>query len=80
MNDMMMTSRLMSPSDLIEITGRRRYSKQADWFKEQFGVAVTQRDDHSVVMTWATYEALSARKAGLAPGIAGPQPVELCFD
>lgn len=75
-----MTKRLMSQADLVEITGKRRYSKQAEWFKEQFGITVAQRDDHSVVMTWATYEALSARKSGLAPAIAGAPTVELCFD
>jgi uncharacterized protein YbaA (DUF1428 family) len=75
-----MTNRLLSPVDLVEITGKKRYAKQAEWFKDQFGIAVTQRDDHSVVMTWATYEALSAKKAGLAPAGASSQTVELCFD
>lgn len=75
-----MTNRLMSPVDLVEITGKRRYSKQAEWFKDQFGITVTRRDDHSVVMTWATYEALAAKKAGLTSGVATSQPVELCFD
>jgi hypothetical protein len=75
-----MTNRLMSPVDLVAITGKRRYSKQAEWFKDQFGITVTQRDDRSVVMTWATYEALSAKKAGLAPIGSSSQPVELCFD
>jgi hypothetical protein len=75
-----MTSRLMSPADLVEITGKRRYSKQAEWFKERFGVTVTQRDDRSVVMTWSTYEALAAKKVGLAPTGDAPGIVELCFD
>lgn len=75
-----MTSRIMEPADLIAITGRRRYSKQAEWFREQYGVTVAQRDDHSVVMTWATYEALEAKKAGLAPSSASSRTVELCFD
>jgi hypothetical protein len=75
-----MANRLMSPVDLVEITGKRRYSKQAEWFKDQFGVTVTQRDDRSIVMTWSTYEALSARKVGLATGGNAPGIVELCFD
>ncbi|KAA1013219.1 DUF4224 domain-containing protein [Paraburkholderia panacisoli] len=75
-----MASRLMSPGDLVEITGKRRYSKQAEWFKDQFGVTVTQRDDRSIVMTWSTYEALAARKVGLATNGDGPGIVELCFD
>jgi hypothetical protein len=70
----------MSPTDLIEITGKRRYSKQAEWFKAQFGITVTQRDDRSVVMMWATYEALAARKVGIQPAIDVPGTVELCYD
>lgn len=75
-----MTDRLMTPADLVAITGKKRYAKQAEWFKGQFGINVTQRDDHSVVMTWATYEALAAKKAGLAPSSASSRTVELCFD
>lgn len=72
-------TRLMSQADLVQITGRARYTKQAEWFKREFGVDVPRRDDHSVVMTWATYEALSAKKAGLSTG-AAPRAVELCYD
>lgn len=75
-----MTNRLMSPVDLVEITGKRRYSKQAEWFKDQFGVTVARRDDRSIVMTWSTYEALAAKKVGLAPAGDSPGIVELCFD
>ncbi|MFM0141806.1 DUF4224 domain-containing protein [Paraburkholderia sp. RL18-085-BIA-A] len=73
-----MASRLMSPADLVEITGKRRYSKQAEWFKAQFGVTVTQRDDRSVVMTWATYEALAAQKVGLATSHSARPKAEVC--
>jgi len=75
-----MTARIMSPADLVEITGKKRYVKQAEWFKDQFGVPVSCRADGSVVMPWATYEALAAKKAGLTPSGASSQTVELCYD
>lgn len=74
-------NRLMSPPDLQAITGAKRYSKQAEWFRLWFAVEVPRRDDGSIVMTWATYESLSARRVGIMPASSlGPAPVELCFD
>jgi hypothetical protein len=69
----------MDQADLVKVTGKTRYAKQAEWFKREFGVDVPRRDDHSVVMTWATFEALNARKAGLGSTVAKPK-VELCYD
>lgn len=74
MNDRMMTS-----EQLVEITGKRRFSKQAEWFKTNYGIDAVRRDDGSVVMMWATFEALNARKAGLGATMAKPK-VELCYD
>jgi hypothetical protein len=71
-----MSEHLMSAADLERVTGKKRYSKQAAWFKDQFGVDVPRRHDHSVVMTWATYEALSAKKAGL--GASAPRRAQVC--
>lgn len=76
-----MSERLMEAADLERVTGKKRYSKQAEWFKTEFGVDVPRRDDHSVVMTWAAYEALCLRKMGLTSTSApGPAIVELCYD
>jgi len=76
----MSTDRLMTPADLEAVTGMKRYSKQAEWFKRQFGTDALRRADGSIVMTWATYEALAAGKAGIgSSGTARPR-VELCFD
>lgn len=73
--------RLLTPAALKRITGYTRYSRQAEWFKHEYGIDVTQRANHSIVLTWATYEALSAKKAGVGVGGNAPQPrVELCFD
>lgn len=60
-----MDARLMSETDLQEVTGKKRGSAQAAWFKRQFNVDVTRRGDGTIVLTWATFEALQARKAGL---------------
>ena len=57
-----------------------KQQETVDWFKKKFGVTVIQRDDRSIVMTWSTYEALTAREAGLATGSNAPAIVELCFD
>jgi hypothetical protein len=76
----MNTSPLMTPADLENVTGMKRYSKQVAWFKAQFGADVPRRADGSVVLTWATYEAMGARKAGIGANGAAVPRVELCFD
>jgi hypothetical protein len=61
-----MTIELMTSADIERVTGKKRYSKQVAWFREQFGVTVAQRSDGSPVMTWNTLEALIAKCAGVA--------------
>jgi hypothetical protein len=72
-------NRLLSPTDLVELTGLKRYTKQVEWFKRKFGIDAVCRGDGSIVMTWATYEALSAKKAGVG-AISAKPAVELCYD
>ncbi|WP_322068957.1 DUF4224 domain-containing protein [Paraburkholderia bannensis] len=60
-----MSERLMTAEDLARVTGKKRYGKQAEWFKAQFGINVVRCGDGSPVVTWATFEALQAKKAGL---------------
>jgi hypothetical protein len=55
----------MTTADLERVTGKKRYSKQAEWFKSQLGVDVMRCGDGSPVVTWATFEALQAKKMGL---------------
>jgi hypothetical protein len=47
------------------VTGKKRYTKQVEWFREQFGINVVRCGDGSPVVTWATFEALQAKRAGL---------------
>lgn len=61
-----MSDRLMTAEDLARVTGKKRYGKQAEWFKAQFGINVVRCGDGSPVVTWATFEALQAKKAGVA--------------
>lgn len=68
-----MSERLMSAADLHHVTGMKRYSKQIAWFRENFGVKVVCSRDGAPVVTWATFEALQARKAGLG---ASPSPAD----
>ncbi|CAD9226723.1 conserved hypothetical protein [Burkholderia cenocepacia] len=66
-----MSDRLLSPDDLIRVTGMKRYRKQAEWFKATFGIDVVTAANGAVIMTWSTFESLQAKKAGLvgdAPG------------
>jgi hypothetical protein len=56
----------MSAEDIERVTGKKRYGKQCDWFKAQFGINVVRCGDGSPVITWATFEALQAKKAGLS--------------
>ncbi|SEB24739.1 DUF4224 domain-containing protein [Paraburkholderia sartisoli] len=75
-----MNGRLMADDDLVRVTGKRRYSKQADWFKHEFGVDVTRAADGKLVMTWIQFDALLAKKNGTATDGRTAQPVELCYD
>jgi hypothetical protein len=74
-----MSERLMDAADIVRLTGLKRYSKQAEWFKTNFNIDVVRCADGSIVMTWAQFDALMARRAGIATGAAAP-PVELCYD
>lgn len=56
----------MTLAELERVTGKKRYSKQVAWFREQFGINVVRCGDGSPVVTWATFEALQAKKAGLS--------------
>lgn len=60
-----MSDRLMSAEDLSRVTGKKRYGKQCEWFRLQFGINVVRCGDGSPVITWATFEALQAKRAGL---------------
>ncbi len=65
-----MHSRLMELADLKRVTGKTRYSKQAEWFKQTFGVDVPRDGNGAIVMTWQTFEALSAKRAGVGGDLA----------
>jgi hypothetical protein len=71
-------NRLMTHADLVELTGWTRYSKQAEWFKQTFGLNVNRRDDGSIAIAWATFLALDAKKAGVASGSTIEDRVEIC--
>ena len=68
-----MTDRLMSAEDLARVTGMKTSNKQADWFLDQFGVRVVRCSDGSPVMTWATFQALMDKHAGISPTGQGPK-------
>jgi hypothetical protein len=69
-----MTFKLLSPEDLQSITGVKRYTLQAKWFEENFRIKVVCRADGSIVLTQEVFEALLAKRMGVAPKI--PVPVE----
>lgn len=77
-----MDPRLLSPEDLIRVTGAKRYSKQAAWFKYEFGVEVARRANGSIVMMWTTLEALLRKKHGLPlESVQAPEcDFEICYD
>ncbi|CAN7428242.1 DUF4224 domain-containing protein [Caballeronia sp. LjRoot34] len=74
--------RLMSAADLIAVTDKKRYTAQLAWFKRTFGVEPARSDKGRPVITWATFEALQAKRMGVAPvgGLADEGKVDLCFD
>ena len=58
-----MTDKLMSASDIERVTGKKRYSKQVEWFLQNYGVRVVCSANGSPVMPWATFQALNDRNA-----------------
>lgn len=74
----MQTDDLMTDEQLVRVTGKRRYSKQAEWFKDQFGIEPVCAGNGKLNMTWEHFNALMARKHGM---LAHTQrAVELSFD
>jgi hypothetical protein len=69
----------MTEDELVRVTGKRRHSKQAEWFKLTFGVDVVRAGDGKLIVTWATFEALNAKKNGLLPAHDTDEHVELCL-
>lgn len=67
-----MSDRLMSAEDLARVTGKKTSTKQVEWFLEQFGVRVVRCGDGSPIMTWATFEALMQKRAGISSANAEP--------
>lgn len=55
----------MSDEDLQELTGKKRWSAQARWLEQAFKIEALRRGDGRVMMTWETYRALEAKKAGV---------------
>jgi hypothetical protein len=68
-----MDTRLMSEDDLRDVTGKKRHSAQAAWFKQHFGMLPVQRADGRIILTWAAFEGLQAKRAGV---LAGPPQAE----
>jgi hypothetical protein len=66
------SDRLMSAEDLARVTGKKTSNKQAEWFQSEFGVRVVRCGDGSPVMTWATFEALLQKRAGLSSANSEP--------
>lgn len=61
----------MTEEDLQELTGRRRWSAQARWLETAFKIEPLRRGDGRVMMTWETYRALEAKRAGVGDPAAG---------
>jgi hypothetical protein len=61
-----MSDRLLSAEDLARVTGKKTSTKQAAWFESEFGVRVVRCGDGTPIMTWATFEALMQKRAGLS--------------
>lgn len=75
-----MDAHLMPPEVLLRITGAKRYSKQRQWFRDEFGVDVVCSSHGEVIMTWTAFDALMFRKWGIAVGEPPKPDVQLCYD
>lgn len=61
----MSDARLMSAEDLQHVTGKKRHSAQAAWFKLHFGLTPVQSADGRIILTWSAFEGLQAKRAGI---------------
>jgi hypothetical protein len=57
----------MTPQDRQEVTGLKMPSAQARWFKDCFGITVVQAADRRIILSWAAFENLMARRVGTQP-------------
>ncbi|MFM2465193.1 DUF4224 domain-containing protein [Paraburkholderia sp. RL17-368-BIF-A] len=72
---------LLSPADLIRITGATRYSKQRRWFKDQFDIEVVCNRRGEVIVTRSAFDALVLNKWNLIrAGSPESKKLELCYD
>ncbi|MGD7196545.1 DUF4224 domain-containing protein [Ralstonia pseudosolanacearum] len=69
MSDHLIDNRLMSEKDLHDVTGLKRHSAQVNWFVTQFGVKPVQRADGRIILSWAAFEALQARRVCAASAV-----------
>lgn len=60
-----MPFKLLLAQELEEITGKKRSSAQANWFKANFGVEVVRRAEGTVVITADALEALMRKRMGI---------------
>jgi hypothetical protein len=60
-----MDARLMTDGDMRDITGKKRHSAQVAWFRQHFGLTPVTSGDGRIILTWAAFEALQARRAGI---------------
>ncbi|CAG9259474.1 conserved hypothetical protein [Burkholderia diffusa] len=67
-----MDTRLMSDDDLVDVTGKKRRSAQVAWFERHFGLTPVTRADGRIILTWAAFEALQAKRAGVLPNSTAP--------
>jgi hypothetical protein len=61
-----MSFEILSPEQLEEITGKKRFSAQADWFRYSFNIDPVLRHDGSVVITQTVFEELLRKRMGVA--------------
>lgn len=59
-----MNERLMTEADLLDVTGLKQNAARVRWFVTNYGVKPVQRADGSLILTWAAYEIMQARRAG----------------
>ncbi|CAE6697047.1 DUF4224 domain-containing protein [Paraburkholderia domus] len=60
-----MSEHLMAPADLERITGYKRKAEQVSWFRRTFGIEPITAANGAIIMSWAIFDSLQARKNGL---------------
>jgi Domain of unknown function (DUF4224) len=74
-----MADRLMTSEELKLVTGKQRYSKQAEWFLRQFNFDPPRSRNNAVVITWGNVPGLAGASGRTQDHVVAERPGSTCL-